>query len=250
MFIKLRKDIRRFVKKDPATDSALEAVFFHSGFHAILVYRLANALWYLKLPKLLEMLMRFISKTLTFSSKVATGVEIHPGAQIDAGFFIDHGVGVVIGETTVIGKNVCVYQGVTLGGTSLKEGKRHPTLGNNIVVGAGAKVLGNIDIGNYVQIGANSVVLKDIPSDCTVVGIPGRIVKMNGHHAEDIENLEHGNTPDPEAEAIKALNEKINCLEARLKQVIQNTGCTVTAKEAEPDEAEKAGLECFLGDNI
>jgi serine O-acetyltransferase len=152
-------------------------------------------------------------------ARFLTGIEIHPGAQIGKGVFIDHGMGVVIGETAIIGDYTLIYQGVTLGGTGKQGGKRHPTLGNNVVVGAGAKVLGNLEIGDNVRIGAGSVVLKDVPSDCTVVGIPGRIVHRSG---VKINPLEHGNLPDSEATIIRSLVDRIELLEQQLQELKTN----------------------------
>jgi serine O-acetyltransferase len=169
-------------------------------------------LWNLNLgafnhPKFI--LLRFIG----YLVRMLTAIEIHPAAKIGKNFFIDHGFGVVIGETAIVGDNVILYQGVTLGGVSIHKAKRHPTLGSNIIVGAGAKILGNISIGDYVQIGANAVVLKDVPSNSTVVGIPGRIVKMNGELKECIENLEHHKTPDYIGATLELINERLSALE-------------------------------------
>ncbi len=264
MIDKIQKDIRAFKKKDPACNSLLDVFFCHSGFHAIFFFRICHILWSLDLGAL-SPISKFLAKLITQFVKVFTGIEIHPGAQIAEGFFIDHGFGVVIGETTIIGTNVSVYQGVTLGGVSLRKEKRHPTLGNNIVVGAGAKVLGNIKIGDYVQIGANSVVLKDIPENCTVVGIPGRIVKMNGKSSYAIENLEHNNDSDPVAAALNLLNEKISKLDRMQREIVIATGCNeVLAKleeeenrlhpespaEKELHETETKQSQCIFGDSI
>ncbi|SHJ40615.1 serine O-acetyltransferase [Hathewaya proteolytica DSM 3090] len=164
-------DLENATKKDPAAKNKLEVFLLYPFIHALIVYRIAHFLYTKKLF--------FLSRLLSQISRFFTGIEIHPGAVIGRGLFIDHGFGVVIGETTVIGDNVTLFQGVTLGGTGKDKGKRHPTLGDNIIVGCGAKVLGPINIGNNVKVGANSVVLKDVPPDCTVVGIPGRIVRKN-----------------------------------------------------------------------
>ena len=161
----------------------------------------------------------FFPRLISHIARFFTGVEIHPGAQIGQSVFIDHGMGVVIGETAVIGDRCLIYQGVTLGGTGKETGKRHPTLGENVVVGGGAKVLGNIEIGKNVRIGAGSVVLRDVPSNCTVVGIPGRVVYRSG---VKVEPLEHGNLPDSEAAVIRTLVERIESLEQEVKQLHQS----------------------------
>ena len=191
-------------------------LFTYSGYHAILAHRLTHFL-HAKLrvpliPRILSQMVRFL-----------TGVEIHPGAKIGPGFFIDHGMGVVIGETAEIGKNVTLYQDVTLGGTGTQRGKRHPTLGNNVVVGAGAKVLGNIQIGNSVKIGAGSVVVHSVPDHCTVVGVPAEIVRRDGKKVLPGEepSLDHGNLPDPVQELKKRiyqLQKEVDHLEKELKE--------------------------------
>jgi serine O-acetyltransferase len=199
--------IRAALARDPAArgvSGVLEIVFTYSGVHAVASHRLAHRLWRLRipvLPRLLSQLTRFF-----------TGVEIHPGAEIGRGFFIDHGMGVVIGETTAIGDNVTLYQGVTLGGTGKESGKRHPTIGNDVVVGCGARVLGSITIGNDVRIGAGSVVVNDVPDDCTVVGVPGRVVREGGRKPIEAP-LAHGAMPDPVLRQIEALEERIRRLE-------------------------------------
>ena len=164
--------IRETQEKDPAAKGYLQIILLYSGLHALIAHRMAHTLWQLKIP----LLPRMISQL----SRFVTGIEIHPGAVIKRGFFIDHGMGVVIGETTIIGDNVTLFQGVTLGGTGKETGKRHPTIGNNVVIGAGAKVLGNITIEDNSYIGANSVVLRDVPANSTVVGVPGHVTKQDG----------------------------------------------------------------------
>ena len=217
MFRTIKEEINNIHKKDPACNSVLEIFFCYSGFQAVLAHRVFHFFW-VRNWGIVNACVRFIIRVLAHIVKILTNIEIHPNAQIGKHFFIDHGFGVVIGETAVVGDNVTLYQGVTLGGVSTKKEKRHPTLGSNIVVGAGAKVLGNITIGDYVQIGANSVVVKDIPSYSTVVGIPGRIVKMNGTLIQAIENLEHHNTPDYIGATLQLLTERIDELEAKLGQ--------------------------------
>ena len=211
MFLKtLKRDIEVVFERDPAARSILEVIFCYPGFHALLFHRIAHWLW----NKKFYLLARFISHV----SRFLTGIEIHPAAKIGPGFFIDHGMGVVIGETTEIGENVTLYHGVTLGGTSWRKGKRHPTIGNNVVIGAGAKILGPVRIGNNCRVGAGSVVIKDVPDNCTVVGVPGRIVTRDGVRVKS-EILEHGKLPDPVVEAIIKLNERINVLEEEIKKI-------------------------------
>ncbi len=206
----IREEIRVIFERDPAAKSVLEILLCYPGFHALLFHRLAHALY----RRRLFTLARFISHI----SRFLTGIEIHPGARIGKGVFIDHGLGVVIGETAEVGDNVTMYQGVTLGGTGKEREKRHPTIGNNVVISAGAKVLGNITIGDNCRIGAGAVVIKSVPPDCTVVGIPGRIVVQNGRRVDQV-NLEHGNLPDPVADALNAMHRRIQELEAQLARL-------------------------------
>ncbi len=213
MFETLKADFMAVFEKDPAARNALQVILFYPGFHAILGHRIAHWFW--------QRGLRSIAICISFIVRRLTGIEIHPAAKIGKGFFIDHGMGVVIGETTEIGDDVLLYQGVTLGGTGKHKGKRHPTLGNNIVVGAGAKILGPITIGDNVKIGAGSVVLKSIPPNFTVVGVPGKIVRRNGHKLTPAEQLAHGDVPDIEYEMIERLEEEVKILKeeiARLKQ--------------------------------
>lgn len=202
----IREQIDVIFREDPAARSVLEVLICYPGFHAVLIHRLAHKLYRAKL--------RLLARMLSQIARAFTGIEIHPGATIGRRFFIDHGMGVVIGETAVIGDDVILYQGVTLGGTGKERGKRHPTLGNHVVVGTGAKVLGNIVLGNNVKIGAGSVVVHPVPDDSTVVGIPGRIVRTRGQVVDD---LEHGQLPDPEGESIEDLRKRIEALEAVLR---------------------------------
>ena len=210
MLSALLVDIRIIFERDPAARNWLEVLFCYPGLQALLLHRLAHRLYCLGLP--------FIPRLISYVARFVTGIEIHPGAAIGRGFFIDHGMGVVIGETAIVGDYALIYQGVTLGGTGKESGKRHPTLGNNVVVGAGAKVLGNIEIGNNVRIGAGSVVLRNVPSDCTVVGVPGRIVYRSGVR---VNPLEHGSLPDSEAEVIRALVDRIESLEQQVQSIQQ-----------------------------
>ncbi|MDP8266301.1 MAG: serine O-acetyltransferase EpsC [Candidatus Aceula meridiana] len=200
---KFSDEIKSAKDKDPAARGNFQIVFLYSGLHAIVAYRLANILFKKNVP----FLPRFISQTARFF----TGIEIHPGATINEGLFIDHGTGVVVGETTIIGKNVTLFQGVTLGGTGKETGKRHPTLGNNIVVGAGAKVLGNIKIGDNSYIGSNAVILKDVPVNSTVVGVPGRVTKQDGKKIDN--TMDHVHVLDPVWQQLEELRKKIEQLE-------------------------------------
>ena len=186
--------------RDPAARTTLEVFLTYAGFQALLAHRLAHRLW--------KMRLRLVGRLVSQVARWVTGVEIHPGASIGHGFFIDHGMGVVIGETAEIGDYVTLFQGVTLGGTGKEKGKRHPTLGNHVVVGSGAKVLGNIRIGDSVKIGANSVVLRSVPSNSTVTGIPGRIVKSIGGRVPE-EAMDHANIPDPIAERFDAMEREL-----------------------------------------
>ena len=207
--MRILSDLNAAVERDPAATGRLEVIFAYPGFHAILFYRAARALRICRVP--------FLPKFLSLISRLVTGIEIHPCAAIGKGFFIDHGMGVVIGETSVVGENVTLFQGVTLGGTGKEKGKRHPTLGNNIVVGAGAKILGNITVGDNVMIGANAVVLKSVPPDSTVVGVPGRIAKIAGKRLPGI-SLDHSNLPDPLAERLERLQEELDGVEKAVKR--------------------------------
>lgn len=207
----IRHDYKAVFDMDPAARSGMEVILSYSGFHAILFYRINHLLWEIKIP----VLPRFLSQIARF----LTGIEIHPGAKIGKGFFIDHGMGVVIGETTEIGENCLLYQGVTLGGTGKEKGKRHPTLGNNVVVGAGTKVLGAITIGDNVKIGANSVVLKSVPENTIVVGVPGRVIKRKVLKIFDEgprEMLDHVHLPDPVEDRFEELKTYISELERRI----------------------------------
>lgn len=202
-------DVTAAFEKDPAAKSLIEVFTSYPGIQAVLIHRIAHFLWKIGLP--------FVPRFLSYIAAQHTGIEIHPGAKIGNNFFIDHGNGVVIGETSEIGNNVTLYQGVTLGGTRLEEKKRHPTLGNNIIIGAGAKILGPIHIGNNVRVGANSVVTFDIPDDCVVVGVPGRIISDDKDIREEIKDLNHGKLPDPVIHLIKDLEKRIGALEENIK---------------------------------
>jgi len=202
----IRKDIRAVFEHDPAANGILEVLLAYPGFHARQYHRLAHTLfrWHIPLlPRLISHISRFL-----------TGIEIHPGAKIGEGFFIDHGMGVVIGETSEIGDNVTLYQGVTLGGTSHQRAKRHPTLGNNVVVGVGAQVIGAITIGDNTKVGAGSVVVTSVPANATVVGVPGRVVAIRNPDTDTVEKL-----PDPVGEKMEALDRRLAKLEKHLAKL-------------------------------
>jgi serine O-acetyltransferase len=205
----MKYDISSVLERDPAARSRLEVFLVYSGLHAIWAHRIFHWLW--------SHNFRFIARWLSQLARGLTGIEIHPGAAIGPGFFIDHGMGVVIGETAEIGADVTLYHGVTLGGTSLEKGKRHPTIGDRVVIGAGAKVLGAITIGEDSRIGANAVVVNSVPPNSVVVGVPGQIVKRSHlHHAGDAPDLNHSSLPDIVGVTLKQLLERVDWLEERL----------------------------------
>lgn len=205
----LKEEIEATLERDPAATGPGEIIFTYSGLHALVFYKIAHALKEWSIP----FLPRFISQF----GKWVTGIEIHPGATIGKKLFIDHGMGVVIGETTIIGDNVTLFQGVTLGGTGKEKGKRHPTIKDNVVVGTGAKVLGNITVGSNVLVGANAVVIRDIPDDSTVVGVPGRVAKKKGQRLPGGINLDHTSLPDPIQQALERLQHEIDHIEAEIE---------------------------------
>jgi serine O-acetyltransferase len=209
VFRAIREQVQTIYREDPAAKSLIEIVFCYPGFHAVILHRIAHKLYCWGVP--------FLPRFLSQAGRFFTGIEIHPGATIGRRFFIDHGMGVVIGETAEVGDDVLIYQGVTLGGTGNEKGKRHPTLGDSVVVGAGAKVLGNIRIGDHVKIGAGSVVVKAVPDHSTVVGIPGRVVRTRTENGV----LEHGRLPDPEGQAIDDLARRVDELEAMVHRLTQ-----------------------------
>lgn len=215
-------DLRVIYERDPAARNWLEVLLCYPGLQALTLHRVAHWLHGLRIP--------FIPRLVSHVSRFLTGIEIHPSATIGKGVFIDHGMGVVIGETAIVGDYSVIYQGVTLGGTGKETGKRHPTLGSHVVVGAGAKVLGNIQIGDNVRIGAASVVLRSVPSDSTVVGIPGRISRSR---SVAIDALAHDNLRDVEAEVIRSLFERVKSLEAQIEQ-LQASVSTSTAEINKP----------------
>jgi serine O-acetyltransferase len=209
----LKEDLACVFQRDPAARSTLEVLITYPGVHAVLTHRLSHRLW--------RAGWRFPARLLSFLGRTMTNVDIHPGATIGHRFFIDHGACVVIGETAEIGDDVTLYHGVTLGGTSWNKGRRHPTLADGVVVGAGAKILGPISIGARVRVGANSVVVKDVPADCTVVGVPGRIVdtRAGGLRPENGISLDHNLLPDPVAKSIACLIERIESMEKELAEL-------------------------------
>ena len=219
MFKTLKEDIQTVFAKDPAARSVPEVIFCYPGLHALWFHRLAHFLWRHKL--------RFLARFASHVSRFLTGIEIHPGARIGRRFFIDHGAGVVIGETAELGDDVLIYQGVVLGGTTLKKEKRHPTIGNNVVIGAGAVALGAITIGEGARIGSGSVVIKSVPPRATVVGIPGRVVE---DRHKPLLDLDHGKLPDPVAEVIRLVLREQEKLGERLKR-LENSSGMVTPQE-------------------
>lgn len=198
-----RKEIKAIFERDPAATSFLEVLLTYSGLHALVFHRIARAFLKMRIP--------FLPRWISQLGRFLTGIEIHPGARIGGSLFIDHGMGIVIGETAIIGDNVTMYQGVTLGGTGKEKGKRHPTIGDNVVLGAGAKVLGNITIGDNSYIGSNAVVIKDVPNNSTIVGVPGRITKQDGKKIDV--SLDHIHVLDPLLQEIEELRKRLDRLE-------------------------------------
>jgi len=203
----IREDLQAVFDRDPAATSRIEVILTYAGFHALLAYRFAHWVRGKGVP--------FLPRAISQLARLLTGIEIHPGATIGRGFFIDHGMGVVIGETAEIGDYVTLFQGVTLGGTGKERGKRHPTLGNHVVVGAGAKILGGIRVGDNVKVGANSVVLKSVPANSTVIGVPARVIKMEGERLPEA-TMDHTNIPDPIIDRFEALERELIDLRKKL----------------------------------
>ncbi len=224
MFRLIRNDLKVIFERDPAARSVLEILFCYPGFHAMRFHHVSHWLW--------THGFRFLARFLSHIARGLTGIEIHPGATIGDGFFIDHGMGVVIGETAEIGRNVTMYHGVTLGGTSWKKGKRHPTIGDNVIIGANAAILGAIVVGENSKIGSGSVVNKEVPPNSTVVGIPGRIVYREGNVYQDPTGV--AGTPDPEGKAIKCLTEQVSALEQRMDEMAKRLA-------GQPDAAPRVG---------
>lgn len=225
MFKTLKEDIQTVLARDPAARGALEVILCYSGLHALWLHRLAHFFWKHKL--------RLCGRLFSQLNRFLTGIEIHPGAKIGRRFFIDHGAGVVIGETAEIGDDVLLYQGVVLGGTSLKKEKRHPTIENNVVIGAAAVLLGPITVGEGARIGANSAVVKSVPPGAVVVGVPGRITE---DRRKPIVDLEHGKLPDPVSEKLKLILEEQEKLKERIKRLETSRGSALTASELEEQE--------------
>jgi serine O-acetyltransferase len=216
LFTRLKSDLRAAKERDPAARNNLEIFLCYPGVHALVWHRMNHWLWNHRM----KLLARWISNVVRFF----TGIEIHPGATIGDGFFIDHGMGVIIGETTEIGKNVTIYQGVTLGGTSWKKAKRHPTIQDNVVIGAGAVVLGPVTIGNNSRVGACSVVVRDVPPHSTVVGIPGKVAAHPQNVVGEHYDLAHGELPDLEWSAIQSLRDEIKTVEEKLAKIAEGKG--------------------------
>lgn len=202
MLSRLTETLLAYKRRDPAARSLLEILLLYPGVHAVLLHRVAHFLYTIRL--------RFLARFISQLSRFLTGIEIHPGAKIGERFVIDHGMGVVIGETAEIGDDVLIYQGVTLGGSGKEKNKRHPTIGNGVMIGCGAKVLGSFTVGNNARIAANAVVLREVPEDATVTGIPGRIVRLAGRKVDDLDQL---NVPDPIAQELEKLHERISAME-------------------------------------
>lgn len=206
---RMRRDIAVALERDPAARTKVEAALAYSGLHAIWAHRITHSLW--------RSGARFQARLLAQAARFFTGVEIHPGAIIGEGCFIDHGMGVVIGETAVLGEDVTLYHGVTLGGTSLSRGKRHPTIGDRVTIGAGAKILGDILVGEDSRIGANAVVVKTVPPNSVIVGVPGQVVhRLKSHHAGDAADLDHSALPDVLGQTLRSLLERVETLESAL----------------------------------
>jgi serine O-acetyltransferase len=226
MFDTLRQDIHAVFERDPAARSLPEVLLCYPGLHALWFHRLAHWCW----THRLKLLGRFLSHL----SRFLTGIEIHPGARVGPGLFIDHGMGVVIGETTEIGENVTIYQGVTLGGTSLEKVKRHPTIGNNVVIGSGAKVLGPFAVGDNSRIGSGSVVVREVPPNSVVVGVPGRVTYRDGKKVEHGIDLNMTDLPDPVARALQCLVDRVGELEREVESLRKHLPDVPSPPQAEP----------------
>src|SRR5262245_22295874 len=214
MFAKMRRDVRTVLERDPAARSALEVVLCYPGVHAIWLHRVAHGLW--------NHGWTTPARLVAHGSRFLTGIEIHPAAKLGPGLFIDHGMGIVIGETAEVGENVSLLQGVTLGGTSVRREKRHPTLGDNVVVGAGAKILGSFTIGAGSRIGAGSVVVREVPENSVVVGVPGRVTYRDGRRVQGEIDLNQVDLPDPLARAVESMMDRIQSLEHELEALKQS----------------------------
>lgn len=245
----IKEDIQTIHAKDPAARNTLEVLFAYPGLWALWSHRISHFLWHHHL--------KFFARWLSTITRFLTGIEIHPGAQIGRRFFIDHGMGVVIGETTEIGDDCTLYHGVTLGGTSLNAGKRHPTLGNNVIIGAGAKILGPITLGDNAKVGSNSVVTKDVPENTTAIGIPARIVKKDTITTEIASKLftaygVENETPDPAATAINLLLDHIQSLDSSLKSIcneLEAQNIHISTKVPNLPQKELDNFEAFVQEN-
>lgn len=231
LFRSIREDIQSVFDRDPAARSTLELLLAYPGLHAVWAHRSEHWLW--------QHGLKIFARWMSHITRFFTGIEIHPGADIGHSFFIDHGMGVVIGETAVIGDRVTLYHGVTLGGTSLQKGKRHPTLENDVVIGAGAKILGNIVIGAHSRVGANAVVVKSVPNNSVVVGIPGQVVSRSLPTAEG-PDLEHGRLPDTLGDSVASLLARLEVVESRLQHI--QGGKWNSSREVAVDEPHKVHL--------
>jgi serine O-acetyltransferase len=224
VFDTIRRDVEAALERDPAARGRLEVLLCYPGVHALMVHRVAHRLW----GRGWVVPARFLSHV----GRFLTGIEIHPAARLGRGVFIDHGMGVVIGETAEVGDDVTLYQGVTLGGTSLKREKRHPTLERHVVVGTGAAVLGAITLGEGTRVGAGSVVVSDVPSNSVVVGVPGKVIYRDGLRVVPIVDLEHTDLPDPVAKAIEQMLDRIHSLEGQVAELRQRVGAEAPAPDS------------------
>jgi serine O-acetyltransferase len=236
MFKRLKETIDAFKARDPAARSSLEIILLYPGFHAIVYHRIAHWLYCRKL--------RFLARCVSQWSRFWTGIEIHPGAKIGRRLVIDHGMGVVIGETAEIGDDVLLYQGVTLGGTGKDKGKRHPTIGNNVMIGAGAKVLGPFTVGDNARIAANAVVLKEVPPDATAVGVPARIVRVAGRRANYVESIDHISVTDPLDVELSAITAQMQVLERQLVSHDPAIYKRLDEQDGEPGQDESGDGKC------
>ena len=240
MFKQIHADVALIRERDPAARGIAEILLCYPGLQAITIHRLSHRMWRSRLP------LKLIARILSQMSRGLTGIEIHPGAKIGDGVFIDHGMGIVIGETAEVGNHCLLYQGVTLGGTGKETGKRHPTIADNVVVGAGAKVLGAISIGENTRVGAGSVVVNNVGKDCTVVGIPGRIIHQSG---EKIDPLAHSALPDAEAKVIRNLMERIDELENQVESLMKNSPSKQNTTRKSQNIKDKEIIE-YIGEGI
>lgn len=236
------ENIKIIKKFDPAAKSYLEIVLCYPGLHALWLHKFAHLLYKLRFP--------IIPRLVNYISRFLTGIDIHPGAQIAAGVFIDHGSGVVIGETAIVGSGSLIFQGVTLGGTGKESGKRHPTIGKNVVIGAGAKVLGNITVEDHVRVGAGSVVMRNVPAGCTVVGIPGKVVKAGDIASDSVEQmLEHNQMPDPIAKVFSVLLEKVETQQQLINKLYEKQQLLEKSSTDAPED-DRFIQEFIHGDGI